>query len=748
MTVRNVKKNLAGQQDLLPGVGPYSQTRRGVAVSMDGPAKSYIELWKSYCGDAYVGTFEDGFTAITGNVAVSLILGRAYRYIGVTQITVAKDSSPDINWHELVVSTDSLLAREALRHSYAEAGYNVVGTFQAGFTYINANDVGIDETTGKGYTGPAGDVAAGTDPTSGVYIDRSLSSEGALYATVSDIAEGRFPVGKHVAVTDRALAVFKIVSGGVANGYSILNAGAGLTAELIVQDTVQLEWLGDTTGDCRVLFEHASQKYKSIKLNAGKTYLFTLSRVFAGTEVFAHGAIFKNANTYGIMFLNGEWGNGTYATGYNGDGNITFHGGEYDCSGVAGGAGLAGAFAFGHGRNIKLFDPIFKNGVGTHYVEINGCQNVHIIRPVVINHLYPGSPTPGWYENFQIDHMGSSSQFGYFGSYDNTPCDNIHIVDFDSNTPDVVVGTHTPAVAGNPHTNIFISGIARVPAVYVVQAMTWKGGKIDVRANDCSNDSVKMSGGCEELEVNVTQLSPSTGGQSVIKAEEVVAMKNRNIKVNLFADTINAANAIRLNKVQGVSVSAQVTVCYGGLINANNALILDINCVVSDGGKNGGNIVTLTDTIAKSSRMILEGTTHARPLSVSHSGLIASHKIKLNGVTWADGTSGDGQPSIIPGVELNGHTSLLSSDPVANTGTATIAHNCQNFSHFLVTTGTASGGDLKTVMVKPYSFPDYIGKPLCIDAFSGHGTITFTNATTITWTTPNPLRAVVGVNMT
>lgn len=62
---------------------------------------------------------------------------------------------------------------EALRRSYAEAGYNVVGTFQAGFTYVNTNDVGIDETTGKGYTGPAGVVVAGTDPTSGGFVDVS-----------------------------------------------------------------------------------------------------------------------------------------------------------------------------------------------------------------------------------------------------------------------------------------------------------------------------------------------------------------------------------------------------------------------------------------------------------------------------------------------------------------------------------------------------------------------------------------------
>ena len=62
---------------------------------------------------------------------------------------------------------------EALRRSYAEAGYNVVGTFREGFTYVNANDVGIYETTGKGFTGPSGPVSAGTDPASGGFVDVS-----------------------------------------------------------------------------------------------------------------------------------------------------------------------------------------------------------------------------------------------------------------------------------------------------------------------------------------------------------------------------------------------------------------------------------------------------------------------------------------------------------------------------------------------------------------------------------------------
>lgn len=69
----------------------------------------------------------------------------------------------------------SVRSREALRRSYAEAGYNLVdGSFQTGFTLVNANDVALDEATGRAFSGPAGVVAAGTDPvTSGGFVDRS-----------------------------------------------------------------------------------------------------------------------------------------------------------------------------------------------------------------------------------------------------------------------------------------------------------------------------------------------------------------------------------------------------------------------------------------------------------------------------------------------------------------------------------------------------------------------------------------------
>ena len=63
---------------------------------------------------------------------------------------------------------------EALRRSYAEAGYNLVnGSFEAGGVLVNANDVLLQELTGKAFSGLAGTVAAGTNPASGGFVDIS-----------------------------------------------------------------------------------------------------------------------------------------------------------------------------------------------------------------------------------------------------------------------------------------------------------------------------------------------------------------------------------------------------------------------------------------------------------------------------------------------------------------------------------------------------------------------------------------------
>lgn len=58
--------------------------------------------------------------------------------------------------------------RALWKRSAAESGYNLVaGSFEEGGTLVNSNDVLWSKKLNKIFSGPAGTVAAGTDPTSG-----------------------------------------------------------------------------------------------------------------------------------------------------------------------------------------------------------------------------------------------------------------------------------------------------------------------------------------------------------------------------------------------------------------------------------------------------------------------------------------------------------------------------------------------------------------------------------------------------
>lgn len=74
----------------------------------------------------------------------------------------------------LIYYTGKANDRELWRRSLAETGLTLVdGSFEAGGTLVNANDVLLQESTGKAFSGPAGVVAAGTNPASGGFVDVS-----------------------------------------------------------------------------------------------------------------------------------------------------------------------------------------------------------------------------------------------------------------------------------------------------------------------------------------------------------------------------------------------------------------------------------------------------------------------------------------------------------------------------------------------------------------------------------------------
>ena len=131
--------------------------------------------------------------------------GNYYSWAGAYPVggyVVAPGTDPTLPGSGYVPRIDTALraeimpsVSEALRRSYADAGYNLVtGSFEDGGSLTTISDVLLHKATGKAYSGPVGVVAAGTNPLSGGYVPRT---DAGLRAQVfngplaTPIAEGR-----------------------------------------------------------------------------------------------------------------------------------------------------------------------------------------------------------------------------------------------------------------------------------------------------------------------------------------------------------------------------------------------------------------------------------------------------------------------------------------------------------------------------------------------------------------------------
>ena len=132
-----------------------------------------VQSWTSSTG----GVLASANQVFMNDTSGSLGLGDYYAWGGTFPKTVPAGTDPALVGSGYIMRSSRLAgvqAREALRRSYAEVGLNLVaGSFEAGGALVNANDVLLQERTGKAFSGPAGAVAAGTDPTIGGFVDRS-----------------------------------------------------------------------------------------------------------------------------------------------------------------------------------------------------------------------------------------------------------------------------------------------------------------------------------------------------------------------------------------------------------------------------------------------------------------------------------------------------------------------------------------------------------------------------------------------
>lgn len=238
-----------------------------------------------------------------------------------------------------------LQVMELYRRSYAEAGYNVVGTFQAGFTLVNANDVGIDLATGKGFTGPAGSVAAGTDPASGGFVDRSKYIVKRFACVADMLADTTLSDGMSVETTgyyrerQGGAASYKIYSAttnpningrvdlaasSYVDGYGCFSLPGGLVAIPTstpsfrrwgaISDSVSYSQVGtDSSANVQALIDFCAKTSQVLFIDGGKYYAHNLTqrRVYNATDA-TGGASYPGVCFYGeslnssIVYTNGS----------------------------------------------------------------------------------------------------------------------------------------------------------------------------------------------------------------------------------------------------------------------------------------------------------------------------------------------------------------------------------------------------------------------------------------------------------
>jgi len=188
-----------------------------------------VQSWTSSTG----GVLASANQVFLNDTPGSLGLGDYYAWGGTFPKTVPAGTDPALPTSGYIMRSSrfaGVQAREALRRSYADTGYNLVtGSFEAGGTLVNANDVLLQESTGKAFSGPVGTVAAGTNPASGGFVNVSGSVK-LNTSTVSEVATGIYHTGDSVTLSDRSFGLFTIVSGGTPDGLGIINAGNGNTA--------------------------------------------------------------------------------------------------------------------------------------------------------------------------------------------------------------------------------------------------------------------------------------------------------------------------------------------------------------------------------------------------------------------------------------------------------------------------------------------------------------------------------------
>lgn len=416
---------------------------------------------------------------------------------------------------DAVYQWPSVQSIEALRRSYAEAGFTVKGPFVVGAQVTSANDVLIDEVTGVGYafTGTyPHTVASWENPASAGWTDRSST---ALRFDLSDPGKG-----------DSLLAVKQPFVGSTPRKQRDKNKEiislkdfAGVVGDGVNDDTLGVQAALNTGG--------------FIIVPPGRYKITSSLRIHSDTCLFGMGVAilsYENPSTDwrdAIMLINGPLKGVANNGGYSNTKNIRLIGIEFDGTPRASLGQMTEHIAFAHHMNLLIESCVFRNYAGnTHSIELNSTKNAVVRNCMFVGWVRQGA-TAGSREFINID---SSTEAGFptFGPWDGTVCDNISVYWNEFDGGDVAVGSHSSAMPA-PHTNIRVSGnTIRNVVSYGVSAYFWKDSEVSdnhikgaargIRFAACVSCSMNRNKlhNCSNIGLQVGYKDPGLGSRDII----------------------------------------------------------------------------------------------------------------------------------------------------------------------------------------------------------------------------------------
>lgn len=235
--------------------------------------------------------------------------------------------------------------------------------------------------------------------------------------------------------------------------------------------------------------DESAQYQKFVTAGAGRRIRFVMTaaggiyassqpiRIRANTEIVSDpGVVLRRlGTTESWMFVNGEIGNASYATGYDGDGNIRILGNTFDLNGIVG-VRTAAALVLGHSRGMKIIGNVFMNGYNSHNIEINASADAIIEGNTFRDQAYDNITSS--FEAINIDYA-SAAGFPGFGEWDNTPDNGIIVRDNIFRNVQGGVSSHSVPVGAEVHTKIqVLNNTFENIGGRAVRAQGWNNSKI------------------------------------------------------------------------------------------------------------------------------------------------------------------------------------------------------------------------------------------------------------------------------